>query len=181
MAFISSPLMIFWSVYLKNISDNSSYIYLSFVWVFIQLAIVIGNQILELISSKLKRKAIFVFSLIVLGISMVSMNFCKLFFFAVAMILVQEIIFAILNTAQRGLINDHIDDEKRTTMISYSSLFNSLGKIAASALFGIIADKFSITVAWMIAGLISLLSSGYAFLMYKTIEIELSSEIKKTL
>jgi len=169
-AFIFSPLMIFWSVYLKQISNDSSYIYLSFVWVLIQLALVAGNQILEYIGLKYKRKTIFIFSLIVLAISMISMNFIDGFIFATAMILLQELICAVINSSQRGLINNHIDDEKRATMISYSSLFNSLGKVMASVLFGMVADIFSITAAWMTAGIMSLLSIGYIILMYKTID-----------
>lgn len=56
MGFISSPLMIFWSVYLKQIDSGFSYMYLSVIWVFIQVSIIIGNQILEIIGKYIKRK-----------------------------------------------------------------------------------------------------------------------------
>lgn len=168
-AFVSSPLMIFWSVYLKEIDANYSYIYLSMVWILIQIAMIIGNQLLEYLGVRFRRKALFICLFMILGLSIIVMNVSKSFIYIVFLILIQEIIWAIISSMQRGLINDYIEDENRATMISYSSLFNSIGKVLASALFGLIADGFSIIFSWTVSGGLAFVLAVYVVVMYRVL------------
>ena len=170
MGFISSPLMIFWSVYLKQIDSDFSYMYLSVIWFFIQVSIIIGNQILEIIGKYVKRKKILMATFLIFGISILFMNIKNGIMVVIVLICIQEIVWTMICSIQRGLLNDYIDDQTRTTMISFSSLFNAIGKIIASVLFGFIADSFSILFAWTISGLLSLFTVWFVYIMYKKLD-----------
>lgn len=170
MGFISSPLMIFWSVYLKQIDSSFSYMYLSVIWFLIQLSIIIGNQILEIIGKYLERKKILVITFLIFGISILLMNIKSGILVVVILICIQEIVWTMICSIQRGLLNDYIDDQTRATMISFSSLFNAIGKIIASVLFGFLADSFSILFAWTLSGLLSLFTVWFVHIMYKKLD-----------
>lgn len=167
MGFVSSPLMIFWSVYLNQIDSSFSYMYLSMVWFLIQLSIIAGNQILEIAGMYAERKKILTITFLIFGISILLMNIKKGLLAAVFLICIQEIVWSMISSIQRGLLNDYIDDQTRATMISFSSLFHAAGKITASLLFGFLADKFSILFAWTLSGLLSLLTVWFVHIMYK--------------
>ena len=167
MGFVSSPLMIFWSVYLNQIDSRFSYMYLSIVWFLIQLSIIAGNQILEMIGMYMERKKILTIAFLIFGISILLMNVKKGLLAAVVLICIQEIVWTMICSIQRGLLNDYIDDQTRATMISFSSLFQAVGKIIASLLFGFLADKFSVLFAWTLSGLLSLFTVWFVHVMYK--------------
>ena len=167
MGFVSSPLMIFWSVYLNQIDSRFSYMYLSIVWFLIQLSIIAGNQILEMIGIYMERKKILTITFLIFGISILLMNVKKGLLAAVVLICIQEIVWTMICSIQRGLLNDYIDDQTRATMISFSSLFQAVGKIIASLLFGFLADKSSILFAWTLSGLLSLFTVWFIHIMYK--------------
>ena len=167
MGFVSSPLMVFWSVYLNQIDSSFSYMYLSMVWFLIQLSIIAGNQILEIAGMYAERKKILTITFLIFGISILLMNIKKGLLAAVFLICIQEIVWSMISSIQRGLLNDYIDDQTRATMISFSSLFHAAGKITASLLFGFLADKFSILFAWTLSGLLSLLTVWFVHIMYK--------------
>ena len=88
----------------------------------------------------------------------------------IVLICIQEIVWTMICSIQRGLLNDYIDDQTRATMISFSSLFNAIGKIIASVLFGFLADNFSILFAWMISGLLSLFTIWFVYIMYRKLD-----------
>lgn len=167
MGFVSSPLMIFWSVYLNQIDSRFSYMYLSIVWFLIQLSIIAGNQILEMIGMYVERKKILTIAFLIFGISILLMNIKKGLLAAVVLICIQEIVWTMICSIQRGLLNDYIDDQTRATMISFSSLFQAVGKIIASLLFGFLADKSSILFAWTLSGLLSFFTVWFVHVMYK--------------
>lgn len=141
--------------------------YLSVIWVFIQVSIIIGNQILEIIGKYIKRKKILMVTFLIFGLSILFMNIKNGVMVVIVLICIQEIVWTMICSIQRGLLNDYIDDQTRTTMISFSSLFNAIGKISASVLFGFLADSFSILFAWTISGVLSLFTIGLCILCTK--------------
>ena len=169
MGFISAPLMIFWSVYLNEVDSSFSYMYLSTIWLLIQISIIIGNQILELTGKYCGRPKILKYTFFIFGISVLFMNTSKGIYVVAFLICIQEIVWTMICSVQRGLLNDYIDDRNRATMLSFSPLFNAIGKIIASISFGFLADMFSILFAWTVAGILSLFTVWFVHVMYKKI------------
>ena len=63
----------------------------------------------------------------------------------------------VASSPQQALLNKEISQAQRSTLLSAASLVNYAGVFVGSALLGIVAERFSISVAWLIAG-------GVAFL-----------------
>ena len=145
-------------------------LHLLVIWFFIQVSIIIGNQILEIIGKYVKRKKILMATFLIFGISILFMNIKNGIMVVIVLICIQEIVWTMICSIQRRLLNDYIDDQTRTTMISFSSLFNAIGKIIASVLFGFLADSFSIVFAWTISGLLSLFTVWFVYIMYKKLD-----------
>jgi YNFM family putative membrane transporter len=63
-----------------------------------------------------------------------------------------------VNSPQAALLNQEISPERRSVMLSVQSLAAYAGSILGSVVLGYIAETFSIQVAWIIAGIILLVS-----------------------
>lgn len=57
------------------------------------------------------------------------------------------------------LFNNEIPSERRSSMLSIQSLISYLGSIAGSTALGYVAEKFSISFAWVISGIALILAS----------------------
>lgn len=146
-SFLFTPLLSLWSVYLEKSFSTFSYKYLAFVWIALRVGISMGGQLLEILSKRLTRQTIIILFLVCNVIVIIAMNICNNYFVAVIFFCMQEICWIIISTVQKGLLNDYLDDRTRATMISFSSLFYSLGKIIASMLFALVAEKASMSMA----------------------------------
>lgn len=62
------------------------------------------------------------------------------------------------NSPQATLVNEEIPDEQRSSMLSIFSLMSYFGAIAGSVVLGYVAQYYSISTAWLIAGVLVLLS-----------------------
>ena len=101
MGFISAPLMIFWSVYLNEVDSSFSYMYLSTIWLLIQISIIIGNQILELTGKYCGRPKILKYTFFIFGISVLFMNTSKGIYVVAFLICIQEIVWTMICSVQR--------------------------------------------------------------------------------
>ena len=65
-----------------------------------------------------------------------------------------------VNSLHSTLLNEQIPSEQRSSMLSIESLSSYVGGAFGSILLGYVAEHFSITAAWLIAGGILVLSFG---------------------
>ena len=90
------------------------------------------------------------------GIIMFSIFYITLFMFN-----------GVLNSPESAIFNREIPSEKRSTLLSFASLFSQSGGIIGSVLMGFLAQTFSIKIAWMIASAVITLSALlYLFIPY---------------
>jgi MFS transporter, DHA1 family, quinolone resistance protein len=73
----------------------------------------------------------------------------------------------IQGSPESALFNREIPSEKRSTLLSFASLFLQAGGILGSILSGFLADQFSIKFAWLLAAAVLTLSA----LLYLRIQI----------
>jgi predicted MFS family arabinose efflux permease len=64
----------------------------------------------------------------------------------------------VVNSPQATLMNEEIPSERRSSMLSVQSLAAYAGSIAGSVLLGYLAKSSSIGAAWIVAGVILLVS-----------------------
>ena len=90
-----------------------------------------------------------------------------------------------VNSPHSTLLNEQIPSEQRSSMLSIESLASYLGSALGGVLLGYIAEQFSISTAWMIAGGALVLSLfmylKIEFLQHKEREIELDGKERPVL
>lgn len=74
----------------------------------------------------------------------------------------------VVNSPHATLVNRHIPATRRSSMLSVQSLASYAGAIAGSAGLGLVAQQFSISAAWIVAGVLTMLS----LLLYLQIDRE---------
>lgn len=165
-SFLFTPLLSLWSVYLDKSFSSFSYKYLAFAWIALRVGVSFGGQLLEIFSKRLTRQMIIICSLGCNVITIGVMNICNNYFVAVLLFCMQEICWIITSSVQKGMLNDYLDDRTRATMISFSSLLYSLGKIVASMLFALVAEKVSMNMAWNLSAFLCLVTLFYCRKMF---------------
>lgn len=74
----------------------------------------------------------------------------------------------IINSPLMTLFNNEIPSERRSSMLSIGSLVSYLGSIAGSTALGYVAERSSISFAWVISG-IALILAAYFFVRIDTL------------
>lgn len=68
----------------------------------------------------------------------------------VALLIVYTAFFGSVSSPYNSIFNDHIPNEKRSTLLSIASLMQGLGGLIGMLFIGYIADIFSIATAWKV-------------------------------
>jgi MFS family permease len=90
-----------------------------------------------------------VVSLVVLGVN-------SLFWLAVVMLTVWGFVFAVAEPVRQAYLNDMIPSKQRATVLSFDSLFGSLGGVVIQPALGRSADIWGYGASLMIGGLVEL-------------------------
>jgi MFS family permease len=90
-----------------------------------------------------------VLSLVVLGLN-------SLFWLAVIMLMVWGFVFAVAEPVRQAYLNDMIPSKQRATVLSFDSLFGSLGGVVIQPALGRSADIWGYGASLMIGGLVEL-------------------------
>ena len=71
------------------------------------------------------------------------------------------------------LLNEQLPKERRSTLLSFESIFLQVGALVGSLIMGYIAQNLSISIAWIVgAGILAFSCLLYFFLPVKPQEIE---------
>ncbi|MGF1737043.1 MFS transporter [Photobacterium satsumensis] len=86
------------------------------------------------------------------GIALTALaNTSDILFFSVLYLLF-FFFFTLGNSSQSVLFNDNTETRHRSTMLSVSSLMVTCGAVCASLLFGVVSERYGISLSWMICG-----------------------------
>ena len=91
-----------------------------------------------------------VITLIVLGLN-------SLFWFAVILLLVWGFVFAVADPVRQAYLNDMIPSKQRATVLSFDSLFGSLGGVFIQPALGRSADAWGYGTSLVLGGLVELI------------------------
>ncbi|MGL1891477.1 MAG: MFS transporter [Spirochaetaceae bacterium] len=107
-----------------------------------------NNYVLVLFSSRLIMGILYFILAYQNGIIPFSIFYITLFMFN-----------GVQNSPESALFNKEIPSDKRSTMLSFSSLFMQAGGITGSIINGYLAHTYSIKVAWIVASIIIMISA----------------------
>ncbi len=106
------------------------------------------NYVLVLFTSRLIMGILYLILAFQNGIVLFSFFYISLFMFN-----------GVQSSPESALFNKEIPSDKRSTMLSFSSLFMQSGGILGSIIMGFLAHNFNIKTAWITASIILLLSA----------------------
>ena len=93
---------------------------------------------------------------------------------AVAFFWLVYVSMSITNSPHATLVNEQIPSARRSSMLSVQSLATYIGGFLGSAGLGYLAQQTSISVAWVVAGMIAMVSLG----LYLAVDRRHSSETR---
>jgi MFS family permease len=67
---------------------------------------------------------------------------------------------------ERAYLNEHIDSKNRATVLSFASMFSTLGAALGLLVFGLLASSLSIPVSWIISGGLVIAASCLFFIKF---------------
>ncbi len=155
-ALVMQPINMFWQ---PNFNEIISLKYLGFIWLGIKLFTLIGNFITQKISHQKILPAIFL-SQIQAALSLLLIYFINTPLFLIGFFLIHEIGRGMQGPLENTYINDNITNKaRRATVISFNSMFRTLGAAIGLFISGILADRFGIMFTWTVFPLILLIVS----------------------
>ncbi len=150
------PLNMYWQPHFKPfISDSQQYF--GFIWVGIVIFSAIGNELVKWFSKKFKNIKL---GYVIVGTTMGFMIFLacsSLFVVSLVGYMFHEISRGLEKTYTRTIIQKNIPSKKRATIKSFVSMSKTGAAGIGLIVFGLIADKFTINVSWIVAGLVILI------------------------
>jgi len=148
-AFVISPIFIFWSPYLKELSGNKIWI-LGNIWLIINLSNFIGNLIVE--KKSIIRENYFLTLKIVYLILSVSIIIGVLignFISVLIAFIIFEIGLGIVQPLEKVLTNNFIEDSNRASLLSFDSMIQKIFNFGSLIIMGIISEYYSIKITWL--------------------------------
>jgi MFS family permease len=124
------------------------------------LAGMLGNMIVTPVSKALGKRYGLVAALFhgVRGIFIIALAFQSSLPIAVLLFWLVYLNMGVVNSPSNTILNQQIPSEHRSSMLSIASLASYLGGALGGFLLGYIAEQFSISMAWIIAGGILVIS-----------------------
>ncbi|WP_167139824.1 MFS transporter [Diaminobutyricimonas sp. TR449] len=97
------------------------------------------------------------------GVSLIILGVNSLFWLAIALLVVWGFVFAVAEPVTRAYLNDMIPSKQRATVLSFDSLFGSLGGVFIQPALGRSADLWGYGTSLVIGGVIELIGIPLLF------------------
>lgn len=156
----------FWILYAEPMLDTqyaTSIIgVLSFVYFFSQaLGALIAAPVIKIFNGNIAKALSALTMLCMVGLVTVSLT-SNIYAFAICLAIF-TVLMGSISSPYVSIFNDHIPDDKRSTLLSLDSLMGKLGGLIGLLFIGYISDQYDISAAWRI-GAIFILVAGLLYL-----------------
>ncbi|MDX9971066.1 MAG: MFS transporter [Candidatus Gracilibacteria bacterium] len=153
----------FWQPIFVGETSNSKG--LSLIWVGVLLTIIAGGKLAPAFRKKLRsdRKAIIVLNIFI-GIGIFVLICTNSLWIMLTGFLFHELARAMSAPLRTKYLHDNVPSKQRATLISFESLFRTLGGVVGLMIFGLIAELEGYTLPFLLSGAIVILISVVYFL-----------------
>ncbi len=117
------------------------------------LAATSGITLSHFISEERNKKKILILLQVLIGFSIFLSGLISYLPIAIVVFLSISLATGVFGIVENVYINDNIPPDKRATILSFKSMPHSLGAGAGLIFSGFIAEQYSISITWMISGL----------------------------
>ncbi|TFC06979.1 MFS transporter [Cryobacterium adonitolivorans] len=143
---------------LELYGDPSAYSIAGLAAAILSLAQVVGGVVAPRIRTLFAKRTSTVIGASLLSVvSLVVLGLNSLFWLAVVFLMVWGFVFAVAEPVRQAYLNDMIPSKQRATVLSFDSLFGSLGGVFIQPALGRSADLWGYGASLMIGGLVELI------------------------
>ncbi|WP_104165559.1 MFS transporter [Cryobacterium sp. N22] len=143
---------------LELYGDPSAYSIAGLAAAILSLAQIVGGVVAPRIRTLFAKRTSTVIGASLLSvISLVVLGLNSLFWLAVVFLMVWGFVFAVAEPVRQAYLNDMIPSKQRATVLSFDSLFGSLGGVFIQPALGRSADLWGYGASLMIGGLVELI------------------------
>ncbi|TFD87143.1 MFS transporter [Cryobacterium lactosi] len=143
---------------LELYGDPSAYSIAGLAAAILSLAQVVGGVVAPRIRTLFAKRTSTVIGASLLSVvSLIVLGLNSLFWLAVVFLLLWGFVFAVAEPVRQAYLNDMIPSKQRATVLSFDSLFGSLGGVFIQPALGRAADLWGYGASLMIGGLVELI------------------------
>jgi MFS family permease len=143
------------------------------MWAVLSLAAALGSTLTTRFLGITSRENLLFVSQLFRALAIALAAWATGFYAALAGIVLAEFAFAVGSPAVEGWINEHIESERRATVLSVWSMSFTIGGALGCLALGMVAKLTSIAIAWGVAAAIfALAAPGYLRLRKLAVEAE---------
>lgn len=168
--FSFSGLEFFWQPLIKSIMGSEFKIWiLSIVSTSYFIFGLIGNIVITRICLIFKNnywRILFLIRLI-FGITLIILAFQKSLIIFIILFLCLNMLASMHTSPHKSILNEQIDRSRRSSVLSLESLFMEIGGLLGVVFVGFIAEYYSIKNAWIMSGIIFMISGFLYLRIYK--------------
>lgn len=155
LSFVFQPLNMYWQPRFSAMSGERVWI-MGWIWVVISLALITGNIIARRARKDIGRHRILAASAVIIALPIVLAAVIERFVAALALFCLYEIGRGVNAPVHLSYLNDEIPSAERATIISIEQMFVRIGGVIGLLTTGALAQTYSISLAWLISGLVAL-------------------------
>jgi len=163
-AFGSMPMHMYWQPQLQHLSGQGAS-FMAWVWVGLNLAVLLGSSLIPRLSVRVRREWFLGAAALVRGTMLLVVALTTNVKTAVGALLVQEVGFGVTDPVVHAWMNDHVDSERRATVLSVRSMSWTFGGAFGLIVAGLVARAAGMPPAWLGMGAALLVAApGYLLL-----------------
>ncbi|MFA6475179.1 MAG: MFS transporter [Patescibacteria group bacterium] len=175
--FAFQPLNMYWSPRVMEMTNHQVWL-LSYVWIGVSLSLMLGAYLAQRFTKfTMSQHWLFVITTLILALPIIIIASTSVVSTLLSGFFIYEIGRGLLTPLHKSFLNKHIPANERATLLSFDSLISKLCAGAGLILFGYLARQYSISLTWLLAGLILLFLIPLYY--YATKNSKLTAEYKR--
>jgi MFS family permease len=146
------PVNMLWPKRMEELSGAGVW-FIGWIWVMINAVALVGSMLMPRLLARFSRTVVLAATMLwraaMLGVAAAATGFYP----ALAGLLLQEIGMGVSEPVLQAWMNEHVDAERRATVLSVRSMFGTLGGAVGLVVLGLVARDHGIPAAWWLGAL----------------------------
>jgi len=158
------PIHMLWQPRLKALTGEGTW-FMGWVWAFLSIASIIGSALMPRLLGRYGRATVLTVASLWRGVMLMIAGMASSIHPVLAGLLLQEMAFGLSEPVLQAWMNEHIEAERRATVLSVRAMSFTLGGGAGLVCIGWIARDIGMSAAWVTSGtVLALTAVGYVLL-----------------
>ncbi len=156
-ALFYQPLNMYWQPRFAEVANGKIWI-LGWIWVFISGSLMLGGYLIKLIPRRYNRYSVLIVTVLLNSLPVILAAVVRDFVIVLLFFGMYEIARGMTEPIRLALLNDSIPSAERATILSLDQVFMRTGAVLGLLFTGLLADNYSISIAWIVAAIVGLIN-----------------------